>query len=191
MNKKEITQKLEKLYEDIKNWGIKNGIIQNAKVNIQFLKTISEKSEITKAILDENVDEIIDGIGDTFVTFVMVVEIIKRDLDNQNIKLNFDNIINYKMLESHIYDIACLDVELGNAADCIAKNQLEKTVEYINNSLLYLTDLANKFDTQITNCIQVAYDEIKDREGFLTPDGTFVKSTDENYQEIINKYKKD
>ena len=90
------------------------------------------------------------------------------------------------MFDLYIYDIACLDVELGNAADCIAKNQLEKAVEYINNSLVYLTDLADKFDIQITGCIKVAYDEIKDREGFLTPDGTFVKSTDKNYQEIIN-----
>jgi len=181
------TKKIQELYDKIKEWGEKNGIIQNAKANIQFLKTISEKSEISKAFLEDDKEEFKDAIGDTFVTIVMVTEIIKKD---NNVKLNLSKLNEDKNVKTILLNLTHLDVILGEVADAIAKNQMEKAVEFLNESLPYLSNLSLENGLEFNECVEAAYNVIKDRTGFLTPDGTFVKSTDDNYEEIVNKYSK-
>ena len=46
------------------------------------------------------------------------------------------------------------------------------------------------YNKSLEECVEVAYNEIKDRKGFLTPEGNFVNSTDPRYEEILKKYKK-
>lgn len=72
--------------------------------------------------------------------------------------------------------------EMGELADNIAKG---KNVEDdIGDCLVVLTNIAYLTKTTIPKCWAKAYDDIKDRKGFLNADGIFVKSTDPAYEQL-------
>lgn len=99
----------------IDQWGLDRGIIQNGKPLAQASKTIEEVAELVAALVKDDKKEVMDALGDIYVTLRMVA--------------------------------ACYGVSL------------EKS-------------------------IKMAYDEIKDRKGYLTKDGVFVK--DHPNQTYIN-----
>ena len=55
----------------ISNWGTDKGILPNPDPMAQWLKTLEEVEELRDAIKDNNRDEVMDAIGDIFVTLVM------------------------------------------------------------------------------------------------------------------------
>lgn len=61
--------------------------------------------------------------------------------------------------------------EIGRA---ILKNDLPGIIDGIGDTLVTLIILANQHDTDLETCLQVAWDEIKDRKG-KTVNGTFIK----------------
>ena len=75
--------------------------------------------------------------------------------------------------------------EMGELADNIAKNNYEGAKDDIGDCLVVLTNLSAQIGTNIQECWNVAYDDIKDRKGFLNSNGTFIKDTDPNYQEHL------
>lgn len=62
--------------------------------------------------------------------------------------------------------------EIGRA---ILKNDLPGIIDGIGDTLVTLIILANQHDTDLETCLQVAWDEIKDRKG-KTVNGTFIKN---------------
>lgn len=75
--------------------------------------------------------------------------------------------------------------EMGELADNIAKGKDIK--DDIGDCLVVLTIIANMKGTNIDECIEVAYNDIKDRKGFLNKEGIFIKSTDAGYEQLIMK----
>lgn len=72
--------------------------------------------------------------------------------------------------------------EVGELCDNIAKgNNIE---DDIGDCLVVLTNMAALAGTTLERCWEVAYEDIKDRKGFLNSDGTFIKSTDTNYEQL-------
>lgn len=63
------------LFESIREWGIKRGIMASSNVEKQCLKTQDELGELSKAILHGNESEFIDAIGDVAVCLVMLAEL--------------------------------------------------------------------------------------------------------------------
>ena len=90
----------------IDNWGIERGISINGTPMAQAIKTLEETTELLDAINTNNRAELMDAVGDIYVTLRM------------------------QCLVNHI---------------------------------------------SMERCIALAYDEIKDRTGYLRQDGTFVK----------------
>lgn len=72
--------------------------------------------------------------------------------------------------------------EVGELADNVIKGNSIK--DDIGDCLVVLTNLAKLTNTDIVECWNIAYDDIKDRKGFLNAEGTFIKSTDENYEQL-------
>ncbi len=99
---------IDKLTMKIKLWGEDRMITKNGKPMSQAIKSLEEVTEMIEAINNENAPMVADGIGDVFVTLVMVAE------------------------------TSGLDIE---------------------------------------KCIAMAYEEIRDRKGYLRGDGTFIKQT--------------
>ena len=76
--------------------------------------------------------------------------------------------------------------ELGELADNIIKGNDVK--DDIGDCLVVLTNIANLSGTNLAESWAVAYDDIKDRTGFLNSSGTFIKDTDKNYKQLFMEF---
>lgn len=66
--------------------------------------------------------------------------------------------------------------EVGELADNVAKGRDVR--DDIGDCLVVLNNLALMNDTTLEECLQVAYDDIKDRKGYLNESGVFIKESD-------------
>jgi NTP pyrophosphatase (non-canonical NTP hydrolase) len=62
---------LQQLEESIVRWGHDKGILPDPDPLAQFAKTLEEVEELAEAIVDNNVEEVKDAIGDIIVTLIM------------------------------------------------------------------------------------------------------------------------
>ena len=81
-----------------------------------------------------------------------------------------------------------LGSEIGELMDNAAKDNLEAIKDDIGDCLIVLTNLANLAGTTLEECWEVAYNDIKDRKGFLNKNGTFIKESDADYEELAAKH---
>jgi len=65
--------------------------------------------------------------------------------------------------------------ELGELADAIIKGDRAGIIDGLGDVLVTLIIVAAKEDLNLVACLEVAYDEIKDRTGTMMPNGVFVK----------------
>lgn len=68
--------------------------------------------------------------------------------------------------------------ECGEIAHALCRHDREKLEDGIGDVIVTLIILAQQNDMDITNCLDTAWDEIKDRTGEINSDGSFVKSQD-------------
>jgi len=67
--------------------------------------------------------------------------------------------------------------EVGELADAVIKGDLEATIDGVGDTMVCLINLCALLDIDLVACMEVAYDEIKDRKGTLLPNGVFVKES--------------
>jgi NTP pyrophosphatase (non-canonical NTP hydrolase) len=65
--------------------------------------------------------------------------------------------------------------EMGELADATLKKDVPEIVDGIGDVLVTLILYAALQNLDIEDCLESAYNEIKDRRGTLTPEGVFVK----------------
>lgn len=65
--------------------------------------------------------------------------------------------------------------EMGELADAVNKGNLEGMIDAVGDVIVCLINLCALEDTDITECLSCAWNEIKDRKGTLLPSGVFVK----------------
>ena len=76
--------------------------------------------------------------------------------------------------------------ELGELADNLAKNR--DCRDDIGDCFVVLVNIAKLVNSDIAECAKIAYNDIKDRKGFLNEEGTFIKSTDANYERLYQEF---
>lgn len=67
--------------------------------------------------------------------------------------------------------------ELGELADATIKNDKENIVDSVGDVMVCLVNYCALQDINLVNCMEVAYDQIKNRKGTLLPNGLFVKES--------------
>jgi hypothetical protein len=72
--------------------------------------------------------------------------------------------------------------EVGELCDNVGKGKDIK--DDIGDCLVVLTNLASLSGLTLEGCWTYAYDEIKDRKGFLNEHGNFIKDTDPAYEQL-------
>ena len=72
--------------------------------------------------------------------------------------------------------------EVGELCDNLAKSKDVR--DDIGDCLVVLTNLAAMTGSTLEECWNVAYNDIKDRKGFINNHGTFIKSTDVGYEQL-------
>ena len=68
--------------------------------------------------------------------------------------------------------------EIGELADNVAKQR--DIQDDIGDCIVVLNNLAIMYDTTLADCLEVAYNDIKDRKGYLNGAGVFIKESDRN-----------
>jgi len=69
--------------------------------------------------------------------------------------------------------------EAGEVAAALSRGQMDALKDGIGDTVVTLIILAQQHDMTLQECLQYAYDEIKDRTG-RTVNGTFIKASDLN-----------
>jgi len=77
-----------------------------------------------------------------------------------------------------LVQFAKLVSEVGELADNIAKGR--DIEDDIGDCLVVLNNLALMNNTTLADCLSVAYDDIKDRKGYMNSNGVFIKEGDVN-----------
>ena len=67
--------------------------------------------------------------------------------------------------------------EAGEVASALSRGQMDALKDGIGDTVVTLINLAQQHDMTLQECLQYAYDEIKDRKG-KTINGTFIKEAD-------------
>ena len=75
-NLKKTTMKLKNEFEPIRNWASERGIYEKGDAKTQCIKLFEEAGELSKAILNNDKDEIIDAIGDIVVVLTNLTELL-------------------------------------------------------------------------------------------------------------------
>jgi NTP pyrophosphatase (non-canonical NTP hydrolase) len=60
-------------------------------------------------------------------------------------------------------------------ADATIKNDKDGILDAVGDVMVCLVNYCALQDINLVSCMEVAYDQIKNRKGFLLPNGVFVK----------------
>lgn len=170
---------LVKLEEVTAKWSQERGILANGKATTQMLKLVSEFGELGKNMNKQGGD-FRDDIGDCMVVLTNLSYLGKT-------KEGF-NLSHNPVDTNGNFNYFYLGEQLGLMSDAIIKNQ--DITELITNSVNALARIAYLAGYTLEGCWTLAYNEIKDRKGFLNEHGNFIKSTDENYEQMYMEFTK-
>ena len=144
---------LQELQKKIIQWAKEKDLLKFENAPKQRLKLLEEVGEAARAILKNNHEGIKDGIGDTFVVLVIL-----SDQLNEEILFDMNGVA-----KDDDKDFVFLFDNILNS----------KRIYY---SLAYLKDICTKLNLDLTECANIAWNEIKDRIG-NTIDGVFIKNS--------------
>lgn len=159
---------MEELIEKVEAWSKERGL-NAADANKQRLKLWEEFGELNASIARNNRDDAIDAIGDMLV----VMTIYCQQVGYPKTKGLFE--VDVVLLE--YYDRMSIIEILDQIAVGILGTKT--TIKGVQEVITILANMAERLDTTLKECLQAAYDEIKDRRGRMV-NGVFVKESDLN-----------
>ena len=143
---------LQELQVLILQWAKEKDLLKLENAPKQRLKLLEEVGETAGAILKNNHEGVKDGIGDIFVVLVILAEQLSEEiLFNMNGVAEDDD-------QDFIF---------------LFDNIINSKRTYF--SLAYLNDICTKLNMDLTECANLAWNEIKDRKG-NTINGVFIKN---------------
>lgn len=159
---------MKELISKIEKWANDRNIIKGSKPIDQAMKLFSEFGELADNIGKGR--DCRDDIGDIFV----VLTIIAKQLN-----LSIDDSFGYGGISAG---------SLKHAA-CGLGASLHDFIEYqdqekLTNCVEFLECTANEAGIVFADCVEIAYNDIKDRNGVMH-NGVFVKESDPVYQSIV------
>lgn len=163
--------------KDIIQWASDRDIIKNSTVQAQLLKTQEELDELKAAVEARDLEEAIDGVGDVLVTLIIAAHMAGIDLEKA-IELKFAPF----MVPSSLLKADCL-WQLAWAQRWLDELKMASTVmedaRTFRDRLALVAGAANSiawtFGGHSEDCLEAAWNEIKDRKGRLNEAGIFVK----------------
>lgn len=113
-----------------------------------------------------NLEEYQDEFISEYLTTVFPAG--KKDVDWDAVGTN--------ILSGLLKDALDIPIAIGDLADAEAKClSLGQIADRVGNVLIALIQVSSRLGFRLSECLAIAYDTIKDRKGYLTPDGTYVK----------------
>nr|DAH03935.1 MAG TPA: hypothetical protein [Caudoviricetes sp.] len=166
---------INELNTHIIEWAKERELDTKGTVEAQAIKTVEELSELIKAICKDKKEDIIDSIGDVYVTLVIgnmldkktdlsaIYEVIKTLEDDLNIKkpYAFSKKLLLQDMSNDIFNVLELKYDPW-------------IIEHVTARIISITHM---YDLDFVDCVETAYNTIKDRKGKIV-NGTYVKSED-------------
>ena len=158
-------------------WGIDRDLYKHSTVPVQLVKLSEEFLEYLIADKEANTKKIEDALGDMQVVFLNLagVELTKkagRDLTADEL---VEALRKPDLLAA--MDYTKFSGDIIKLVEHLIKNGIRNKMNSIDmfwNFINFLDDI--KVDH--VECLITAYNEIKDRKGYFTPEGNFVKEED-------------
>jgi len=172
MNTQNLT--IQELVPLIQEWAKEREIYEQLTPLDELLKTNEEVGELIKACYDNDKTAIQDAIGDVMVTLINYCYFIELDVIKhikQAVELSVTGYytISYAM---HAHNA------LGRLISLYVWNEGKKISEpsglRIFSILHYLNGIAHLEGTTLEECLNIAYNEIKNRKGIII-NGKFIK----------------
>jgi len=162
---------MQELNKKIIEWAKDRNIDKKGTVEGQAIKTIEEMSELIKGICKDDIDLIKDSIGDVYVTLVIGCMLSGVDIET---RIDFENETTFKI--NNKFEIL---YNLSKDIQVIISNYFDKNVYNDFTFAFYLTlkRIAKYYNTNLKECVELAYNEIANRKGKMV-DGQFVKESD-------------
>lgn len=162
-------------------WSTDRKIIQNSNSKTQMLKAMSELGELADAINKRDTAGIVDGLGDVIVCLINVAQI-ERIGRMKNFSKLEQLVINWatdrKIIQNSDSKTQMLKAmsELGELSAAINKRDRAGIVDGLCNVIVCLINVAQiEKIGSLVDCLDAAYNEIKDRKGYLNQYGVFIK----------------
>jgi len=172
----EKSMNLLELEEVTIKWSKDRGIITNGKATTQVIKLTSEFGELCFNL--HTGKDCSDDIGDMMVVITNITQLLGFTKGISECPPRGDE---------DQFGILRVGDYLGRLADNIIKNEKEEARTNIGNLVFQLIDLSSKLGMDLEDCWNKAYNDIKDRKGFLTPEGNFIKESDSAYNNYVDK----
>lgn len=159
----------------ILGWAAERQILKNSTPFAQAKKTAEEVMELIQADAKQNINEIKDAIGDIYVTLVVGLgcggnarfsDLIIHAISNAEWTASDTTPLTYLVCDQLLYFYVCVGDD--------DHRRLHDTVLEIMG---VLSCIAKTYDLTLEECVDSAYEQIKDRKGYLREDGVFVKET--------------
>lgn len=157
---------LKELIENVQQWS-KDRWLDKADNRKQLLKLYEEFGELVQGHLKGNIEQVKDSIGD-----MLVVEIIYCQQSGIELgSLYVEEPTSPHGMTTLLCDIA---ISIGDLSGNFGPRTNKRNIQEINR---YLEIISIRYSTTLEACLELAWNEIKDRKGKMV-DGVFVKEED-------------
>jgi NTP pyrophosphatase (non-canonical NTP hydrolase) len=161
-------------------WAHERGILTNGKTTTQALKLMSEAGELANSVLDCLSYQ--DDVGDCLVVINNIAQLEGYSFMDCWVMVPMSEVLLGETSCNTSQAMALLMASLGELCDNVAKGKDCK--EDLANVIALLIVFADGAGLNLLECWDYAYDEIKDRKGFLNEHGNFIKESDPAYEQL-------
>ena len=150
-------------FGNVRVWAHERNLIEKGDVQTQAIKLFEEFGELCGSVLKNKRDVLIDSVGDMIVVMINICEIKNGiKMEDHILKIAKDEESKNDMLSNIGYNVYLLSKPAANI------------LTPINNIVSSLCLICKLEGLEISDCLDFAYNEIKDRTGKMV-DGNFVK----------------
>ena len=168
---------MNELIQKIEQWATDRNIIKGSKPIDQAMKLFSEFGELADNVGKGR--DCRDDIGDVFVVLtIMAKQLGHSTIENCEIDLWHENQVEVTLKDR----VVLLSEKLTEFCFDAREGDVYHTV--FDAVISQLKTIAIKTGTTLEECVQIAYDDIKERRGVLV-NGVFIKESDPAYSSII------
>ena len=155
----------EQFKTNVENWQEDRGIYAHSTALVQALKAVSEVGELADAVIKGDRDALKDALGDVVVCLVGVAKM-------TGCQICMPDEVNGS--HSTPYAIAMLMGSMATAITLLSTGALyiESDIQDCADGIYTICELEK---LPLLGCCESAWLEIKDRKGFLSPSGAFIK----------------
>ncbi|QXO09690.1 hypothetical protein pEaSNUABM11_00266 [Erwinia phage pEa_SNUABM_11] len=194
---------IPELITNIKGWSTARGILENGLWYSQATKMYEEDGEVAPGVAKNKRNLIIDGVGDMIVVMVNLLELSSFNavaitemvarMGKESTPAGNAHYLYHKLRMSntlavdYLWEVAGIDSPKQITREMFDEDQIKCVVGHLTECIYYAIALANAYEFTLEQALSLAWDEIKDRTGFLNADGVFVKESDMTENDRIQR----